>query len=249
MERRKDFLNNFYSAAQKSAQLASKLLFSKKQLKYSVRIESKKLHDTVWVDFRGTKPCEIGDILIVSKYIEPASILSRRVCFIQIKAANKRGPPNKWTIDKNQLHFYLRWPTIQSCYVGPKFNNNIMLQNKRIIYRNRLFSPYLLLRRNWHPCIPCNPPPWITGTDLVAAASRRGKTIRGPLELSFLSHLIRLLFQTTGERDILNNKPRNANLKQLIDNLLQYVKLNDPPEGEGRPFVVVNLTVKRVIEF
>jgi hypothetical protein len=118
----------------------------------------------------------------------------------------------------------------------------------KISHKNRLFSPYLLVGRDWQPPIFCGPSSWITGPDLISVASHAGKNMNGPLELPFLFHLIQLVFQTSGERDISSYKTRNQNLKQLVDTLLHHVNLNDPPEGEGRPFLAVALTVKKIVE-
>lgn len=246
-----DFLNNLNAAMKTSAGLAGNLLLSTAQSKYALRVEGAKVHKRIWVDFllrRKPQSCEIGDILIVSKYIDPNGVLSRSVCFLQVKASDKRKRLDTWKIDKRQLGFYVRWPTIQSCYTGLVLTKNVLLQNLKVNHKNRLFSPYLLVGRNWQPGLLCGPSSWITGPDLIAAASHASGIMHGPLELPFLSHLIQLLFQTTGERDILNYKTRNANLKQLVDRLLRYVNLNDPPEGEGRPFLVVTLTVKKIVE-
>jgi hypothetical protein len=68
----------------------------------------------------------------------------------------------------------------------------------------------------------------------------------GPLELPFLSFLIQMFFQTAGERDIINDLTENATVRQAIDSILDYVNLNDPPEGEGRPFIVMSFTFKAV---
>jgi len=246
-----DYLNNLYSAINTSASLASSLPLSTAQSNYLLRIEGAKVHKTIWVDFlvRGKRQsCDIGDILVISKYVDPQGILSRNICFLQVKVSNKNKRFDTWKIDRKQLQFYLRWPTVQSCYTGRALTQHLLLQNLRVSHKNRLFSPYLLLGRNWQPGLLCGPSPWITGTDLVAAASHASGKMQGPLELPFLTHLIQLLFQTTGERDFLRYKSKNANLTQLGDTLLQYVNLNDPPEGEGKPFLVMTLTIKKVPE-
>lgn len=246
-----DFLNNLNTAVKTSANLASGLFPSTPQGKYSLRIEGAKVHKRIWVDFllRGRhQSCEIGDLMLISKYVARAGTVSRSICFLQVKAPDMAKRFDFWKIDRKQLSFYLRWPTINNCHVGLGSTKNVLLQNLKVEHRNRLFSPYLLVGRNWQPSPFSGPSSWITGPDLVAGATYKKQKMHGPLELPFLFHLIQLLFQTTGEKDILNYRTKNANLKRLVDTLLQYVNLNDPPEGEGRPFLVVTLTVKRVSE-
>jgi hypothetical protein len=246
-----EFLNNFNAAVKTSAALAGGLLLSSAQSKYSLRVIGEKVHKRIWVDFllrHKLRSCEIGDILIVSKYIESNRTISRSVCFLQVKASDKIKRLDTWKIDRKQLNLYVRWPSIQICYTGRGLAKNVLSRNLKVDHKNRLFSPYLLVGRNWQPSLFCGPSSWITGPDLIAAASQANGKMHGPLELPFLFYLIQMLFQTTGERDVLNNKVKNANLKCLVDSLLQYVNLNDPPEGEGRPFLVITLTVKRVVE-
>lgn len=246
-----EFLNNFASAAKMSAAIAQDLLLSTAKSKYSLAIFSEKVHKRVWVDFlqhHRLRSCEIGDILIVSKYVESRSILSRNVCFLQVKASDKSKRPDTWKIDRSQLNLYVNWPTIQNCYIGHGLTKTALSQNVKINHRNRLFSPYLLIGRNWQPGLRWGPSSWITGPDLVATASQANRKMSGPLELPLLFYLIQMLFQATGERDMVSNKVKNANLKRLVDSLLRYVNLNDPPKGEGRPFVVLTLAVKKIIE-
>lgn len=181
---------------------------------------------------------------MVAKYRVPRGILSRCVCFIQVKASIKNQAIDSWQIDRNQLKFYSKWPTINTCYVGPRIVNNILLTNVRIRHKNRLFSPCLLLGRTWQPNLFCGSLPWITGTDLIAAASRRRSKISAPLEVPLLHHLVQMLFQTTGERDFVNYRSKNRYVSLLVNTLLNYVHLNDPQEGEGKPFLVIALTVK-----
>ncbi|MBK5133321.1 hypothetical protein JJE00_02710, partial [Candidatus Bathyarchaeota archaeon] len=54
-----------------------------------------------------------------------------------------------------------------------------------------------------------------------------------PLEIAFLHHLIQMLFHVNGEIYISNNKSLNPDLKTLVDGILQYVNIYDPPEGDG----------------
>jgi len=87
-----DYLNNLYSTAQCSKHLSNKLFLSKPKSNYSLRIDCEKVHKKILVEFsfkRKLQSCEIGDILIVSKYVDPYGILSRNVCFIQVKASDK----------------------------------------------------------------------------------------------------------------------------------------------------------------
>ena len=245
-----EFLENLYEAVRTSAGLASNLLLKTKKSTYSLIFDGAKMHKRIWVDFvlkRKLQTCEIGDVLIISKYVDPHGVLSRNVCFLQVKASDKKRRSITWKIDKKQLDFYMKWPRIQTCYTGRAFKN-VLLQNLRLSHKNRLFSPYLLVKRNWQGGRLCGVSSWITGPDLVTAASKTTGKMKGPLELSFLSYLIQLLFQTTGEKDIYNYKSKNKNLTRVVSALLQYVKLHDPPEGEGRPFLVVTLTVKKSAE-
>lgn len=242
-----DYLNNLYFATQWSKQLSSKLVLSTPKSNYSLRIDCEKVHKRILVEFpfkRKLQSCEIGDILIVSKYVDPHGILSRNVCFIQVKVSDKKKRFDVWKIDEKQLYFYSKWPIINNCYTGRGSNRHILLKNLKISHRNRLFSSYLLLGRSRHPGLSYGPYPWITGTDLVATASNRNGKMQGPLEVAFLYHLIQLIFQVNGERDISKYKSNNSNLTQLVNRLLKYVNLNDPPEGEGRPFVAITLTLK-----
>jgi hypothetical protein len=246
-----EYLNKFSSAIRTATILASKLPLSTTNYRYSLGIDGKKVHKTIWVDFlqkRKRQSCEIGDILIVSKYVDSCGILSRSICFLQVKASNRKKRIDTWKIDRNQVDFYLRWPTIQNCYTGRAVHKHVLLQNLNVCHTNKFFSPYLLLGRNWQPSLLFGPSPWITSVDLVATASHDSGKMQGPLEIPLLSYLIQLLFQTTGERDISNHKTKNANLRQLTDAIFKYVNLNDPPEGEGRPFLVMTFTVKRVEE-
>lgn len=246
-DKEEDYLNNLYNAVNSSG-LPNGVPVSTPRANYDLRIEAQKIHKTVWVDFllnRTLQTCEIGDILLVAKYRDPQGILSRCSCFIQAKVSEKSRALDAWKIDKKQLYFYTKWPTIQKCYLRyGKVQRSLLQQPLRICYRNRLFSPYLLLGRTWQPNLLCGPLPWITGTDLVAAASKRRSKISAPLETPFLFHLVQMLFQTTGERDFINYKSKNRNVTLLVDTLLNYVQLNDPPEGEEKPFLVILLTVK-----
>lgn len=241
-----DYLNNLHDTINSSG-LPRGVPISTPRSTYHLRIEAQKIHKTVWVDFPSNstlQPCEIGDILLVAKYRVPQRILSRCVSFIQVKVSEKNRVLDSWKIDRNQLKFYLKWPTIKTCYVGQGPSKNVLLTNVKIHHKHRLFSPYLLLGRRWQPDLYCGPLPWITGTDLVAAALKKRSKISAPLEIPFLHHLIQMLFQTTGERDFVNNRSQNPNVSLLVDTLLNYVQLNDPPEGEGKPFLVILLTVK-----
>jgi len=245
-----DFLDNLNAATKTSAGLASNLLLTTTRSKYSLMFDGAKVHKRIWVDFvlkQELQTCEIGDVLIVSKYVDPHGTLSRNVCFLQVKASDKKKKYCNWKIDRKQLDFYMKWPTIQSCYTGLAFRN-VLLQNLTLRHKNRLFSPYLLVGRNWQGGPFRGLSSWITGPDLVAAATQASGKMEGPLELTFLSYLIQLIFQTTGEKDIYNYKSKNKNLTQLVNALLQYVKLHDPPKGEERPFLVVTMTVKRIVE-
>ena len=99
--------------------------------------------------------------------------------------------------------------------------------------KNALGSPYLLLSRKRHEFLSWGPYPWITRSDLVAVASQADGKMSGPLEIAFLHHLIQMLFHVNGEIDISNNKSLNPDLKTLVDGILQYVNIYDPPEGDG----------------
>lgn len=132
---------------------------------------------------------------------------------------------------------YKNWPFIKCCYT--RFGNRKypLLQNFNVHHNDRFFSPYLLVMREWTLS-------WVTSIDLICSACSKSHQIQGPLELQFMSLLIQLLFQTAGEQDISSYKSKNSNLTRLVDKILHHVKLNDPIEGEGRPFVVIKLTVK-----
>jgi hypothetical protein len=215
----------------------------------SLKFEHAKMHKRIWVDYKildQIKPCEIGDILIITKYLEPSGIVSRNVSLIQVKAQQRTAKHREWHIDPVQSHLYANWPEIKECYVGRSVNRTPLFNNLSLQPRNRLFSPYLFIGTEMpFPMACCGGAySWVTGSDLVRIATRNSAQMRGPLELSFLSFLIQMFFQTTGERDIVDNKTDNANVRKAIDAILDYVKLHDPPEGEGRPFIVMSFTFK-----
>jgi hypothetical protein len=155
-----DYLDNFYSLIN-SSRLPNGVPISTPRSKYDLRVEAHKVHKTVWVDYRRnqtSKSCEIGDILLVAKYIDPNGILSRCVCLIQVKVSEKNRVLDKWKIDKTQLYLYSKWPTLQSCYLRYWKTKQMLIANPlKICSRNRLFSPYLFLGRTWHPHLFCGP--------------------------------------------------------------------------------------------
>lgn len=203
----------------------------------SFEIDGAKTHKRIWVDFLGSsRPCEIGDIMIVSKFVNSLGIFSRHTSLLQAKVDGKQKRQT-WHIESTQLSLYKNWPLIKCCYTRSGSRKYPLLQNFKVNHSDRLFSPYLLVMRGWAPS-------WVTSIDLISSACRKSNTIHGPLELPLLSLLVQLLFQTAGEQDILNNKPTNSNLTTLVDKILQHVNLNDPIEGEGRPFIVLKLTVR-----
>jgi hypothetical protein len=215
----------------------------------SLKFEHAKMHKRIWVDYEELgqiKPCEIGDILVITKYLEPSGIVSRNVSLIQAKAQQKGAKSPQWHIDPVQSHLYANWPEIKECYVGRGVNRTQLFNNLSLQPRNRLFSPYLFVGIDTpFPMACCGGAySWITGSDLVRLATRNSSQTYGPLELPFLSFLIEMFFQTTGERDIVHNRANNANVRKAIDAILDYVKLHDPPEGEGRPFIVMSFTFK-----
>jgi hypothetical protein len=244
--REEDYLNNLKSAINMSSSCSRTLHISSSHGNYLFRVDGAKMHKRIWVDFqshRKLETCEIGDVMIISKYIDSFGILSRHVCFLQVKAQDKRTKRPSWKIDRKQLELYKDWPPVQSCYTGRGSRRKLLAQNLRIRHKDRLFSSYLLIERN-APSVLCKLYSWVTGTDLIAAASKNSSKIKGPLELPFLGFLIQLLFQTVGERDTYKNKPKNSDVKKLVDKILHYVQLNDPPEGEGKPFLIVTLTIQ-----
>jgi len=244
-----DYLNILYHRAQSSTHLFKNLVFATSRSQYAIRINCEKVHKKIKVKFPSKqkfKPCEIGDIFLVSKYVDPKGIMSRNVSFIQVKVSNKRRRTDVWKIAENQLFFYKNWPTILDCYAGVGKNKKSIIKNLKITHANRLFSPYMLLGRNCHPGLSCGPYPWITGTDLVSIALEKDGKMRGPLEVAFLYFLVQLIFQVNGERDIQDYQDYNLNLKALTDGLLRYMHINDPPKGEGKPFVVITFTIKRL---
>jgi len=207
----------------------------------SFKIDGVKTHKRIWVDFSGaTRPCEIGDVMIVSKFVDSLGVFSRHVSLLQVKVDEKHKRQT-WHIESTQLRLYKNWPFVNCCYTRSGGQKYTLLQNFKINYRDRLLSPYLLVMREWAFS-------FVTGTDLISSACRKAKTIHGPLELPFLSLLVQLLFQTAGEQDISANRSVNNTLTTLVDKILQHVKLNDPIEGEGKPFVVIKLTVKGEFE-
>jgi hypothetical protein len=239
------YLNNLYKAINAS-NLAKGILIVTAQSSYSLTIECEKIHRTVWVDFLSngiSTRREIGDILLVAKYRDSQGILSRCSCFVQVKVSEKRLT-DAWKIEKKQLEFYSKWPLIQACYTQYFRRKFFFAKNLMVSYNNRLFSPYLLLGRTWNTDLLCGPSAWITGSDLISSASLFHDKIRGPLEIPFFNHLLQMLFQATGENDYLNYQSQNQNVSGLVNSLISYVHLNDPPEGKGKPFLVIALTVK-----
>lgn len=207
----------------------------------SFEIDGAKTHKKIWVDFLGaSRPCEIGDIMIVSKFVDSLGVLSRHTSLLQAKVDEKQKRQT-WHIDRTQLRLYKSWPLIKCCYTRSGSRKYPLLQNFKVNHSDRLFSPYLLVMREWAPS-------FVTSVDLISSACRKSNTIHGPLELSFLSLLVQLLFQTAGEQDISTHNSTNSNLTTLVDKILQHVNLNDPIEGEGRPFIVLKLTVKGEFE-
>jgi len=203
----------------------------------SVEIDGAKTHKRVWVDFQGTAtPCEIGDVMIISKFMDSHRVASRHVAFLQAKV-DKKSKSQTWHIDPAQLKLYKYWPHIRSCYTRSGGQRHPLLQNFQINHSDRWFSSYLFVIRGC--ALSC-----ATSTDLVASACRKANTIHGPLELPFLSLLVQLLFQTAGEQDTSAYVQANSTLATLVDRILEHVELNDPIEGEGRPFIVIRLTVK-----
>lgn len=243
LEREDDYLERLRKAAL-SSRTRSRTLAKKLVGRFghcSFEIDGAKTHKRIWVDFLGSpKPCEIGDILLVSKFVDSVGVLSRHISLLQAKV-DKKQKRQTWHIEPTQLRLYRNWPLIKSCYTRSGSRKYPLLQNFKVNHRDRLFSPYLLVMREWAP-------PWVTSIDLIWSACRKSNTIHGPLELSFFSLLVQLLFQTAGEQDVSAHKSTNNNLTTLVDKILQHVNLNDPIEGEGRPFIVVTLTVRGKFE-
>jgi len=218
---------------------------------YSLRIDYAKMHKRIFVDYSlsGQKEtCEIGDVLIVSKYVEPSRIVSRHVSFLQVKSQEKGVRQRQWHIDTVQSSLYAHWPEIEECYVGRGDNRTRLFDRLKIQPKNRLFSPYLMIGKDApFPMTCCEGPfSWITGADLVNEVSRNSSHMRGPLELPFLSFLIQMVFQTSGERDIINDRSENASVRKAVDAILKYAELHDPPQGEGRPFMAISFTLKAI---
>lgn len=243
LEREDDYLERLAKAAlssrAKSRALAKNLVGRFGHC--SFEIDGAKTHKRIWVDFLGApRSWEIGDIMIVSKFVNSLGVLSRHTSVLQAKVGGKQKRQT-WHIDPKQLRLYKNWPLIKCCYTRSGRRKYPLLQNLKVHHSDRLFSPYLLVIREWAPS-------WVTSIDLISSACRKSNTIHGPLELPFLSLLVQLLFQTAGEQDISTHKSTNSNLTALVDKILQHVNLNDPIEGEGRPFIVLKLTVRGKFE-
>jgi len=87
----------------------------------SFEIDGAKTHKGIWVDFSGAPtPCEIGDIMIVSKFVDPQGVFSRNTSLLQVKVDEKKKR-GTWHIDPTQLMLYKNWPFIKCCYT--RFGN------------------------------------------------------------------------------------------------------------------------------
>lgn len=217
----------------------------------SLRFDYAKMHKRIWVDYRmlgQEKTCEIGDVLVITKYLAPSRIVSRNVSLLQVKAQQKGVGRRQWHIDHVQSNLYANWPKIKECYIGKGANRTSLFHRLNLQPKNRLFSPFVFVGDNTpFPMACCDGSyAWVSGADLVSTATKNGSHIHGPLELSFLSFLIQMFFQTTGELDIVNNRSKNANVRAAVDAILKYVEINDPPDGEGRPFIVMAFTFKAI---
>lgn len=215
----------------------------------ALRFDYAKMHKRIWVDHGlpgQEKTCEIGDVLITTKYLQPSRIVSRNASFLQVKAQEKGVRRRQWHIDAVQSNLYAHWPEIKECYIGRGVNRTSLFHQLNLQPKNRLFSPYVLIGSyKPFPMTCCDGAySWVSGADLVSAAIKNRPQMYGPLELSFLSFLIQMVFQTCGERDIVDNRSENANVREAVDAILRYAELNDPPEGEGRPFIVMSFTLK-----
>lgn len=241
--REEDYLENLRTAATRSKDKAKSLA---KNLRGSIgccsfEIDGVKTHKGVWVDYQGaTTPCEIGDVMVVSKFVDSHGVLSRNVSFLQAKV-DEKTKSQTWDIDPTQLQLYKNWPLIRSCYTRSGHKQYPLLPDFQISHTDRWFSSYLLVIRG---CVFSS----VTSTDLIASACRKTNTIHGPLELPFLSLLVQLLFQTAGEQDTSTHVQVNATLATLVDKILKHVRRNDPIVGKGRPFIVIRLTVRGEFE-
>jgi hypothetical protein len=217
----------------------------------SLRFDYAKMHKRIWVDYGmlgQEQTCEIGDVLVITKYLEPSRIVSRNASLLQVKVQQKGVRRRQWHIDRVQSNLYANWPEIKECYVGRSVNRTKLFHHLNLQPKNRLFSPFVFVGNDTpFPMACCGGSySWVSGADLVSIATKNRSQMYGPLELSFLSFLIQMFFQTTGERDIVNNRSENANVRAAVNAILKYVKLNDPPDGEGRPFIVMSFTFKAI---
>ena len=249
--REKDLLERIYSGIQISSKASLQLSNLRGKLGlYSLRLDGFKTHRKVYARFQSKSGketgCELGDILILSKYADLTRLYSRMCCLLQLKAEEK-SRSGTWHIDEVQLELFSDWPTLKIVYtVKPK---KILAQSLRINPKNRLFSSYLFAKRNRIFALPYIGPPFeamfVSGTDLVRAACLTSHSFHGPLELSFSTLLMQTLFQVSGEYDVLRHVVVNKSLNLLIKELIRHIGINDPPVGEGRPLIVLIFTVGR----
>jgi len=116
----------------------------------SFEIEGETTHKKIYVDFSGApKPCEIGDIMLVSKFVDYTGVLSRNISLLQAKVEEKKSPLTWHITPPTQLMLYKNWPLIKCCYTGTR-HRNPLLKNFKLHPNNRWFSPYLLVMRKYH---------------------------------------------------------------------------------------------------
>lgn len=60
---------------------------------------------------------------------------------------------------------------------------------------------------------------------------------------------MQILFQVSGEHDVLGHVVVNKSLNTLIKELIRHVGINDPPAGEGKPLIVLIFTVEKFETF
>lgn len=90
LEREDDYLERLAKAALSSRALAKNLVgrFGR----CSFEIDGAKTHKRIWVDFLGTsRPCEIGDIMIVSKFVDSLGVLSRKIWTVESLLSLRRS--------------------------------------------------------------------------------------------------------------------------------------------------------------
>ena len=250
-KKEEDLLENIYGGIQTSSKASLKLSNLRGKLGlYSLRLNGFKTHRKVYARFQSNSGketgCELGDILILSKYIDLARLYSRMCCLLQLKVEKKRRSGG-WHIDKVQLELFSGWPMLKELYtVKPK---EILAKSLKIKPENRFFSSYLFAKRNRifafpHIC-PSFEAMFVSGTDLVRAACLTSHSFHGPLEIPFSTALMQTLFQVSGEYDLLGHVVVNKSLNILVKKLIRHIGMNDPPAGEGRPLIALIFTAER----